>query len=172
MLTYEEARQILVYDTETGVLRWKVTMGGRGLAGKEAGSLLTHNKTGKTYRRITVRRKRYKAHRVIYLLQTGAWPPDKIDHQNGDGADNRWENLRAATPEENSRNQRKSCTNMSGQTGVYWHKHHGKWAAQIMVHRRNIHLGYFTSKGDAVAARKKAEVEHGFHPNHGIDRPL
>lgn len=119
-----------------------------------------------------VRRKRYKAHRLIYLLQTSAWPPDEIDHLNGDGTDNRWENLRAATPEENRQNLRKYSSNRSGHTGVCWHKHCGKWAARIMVHRRNIHLGYFTSKEDAVAARKKAEVEHGFHPNHGIDRPL
>ena len=32
---------------------------------------------------------------------------------------------------------------------------------------KQIHLGYFDDKKDAIAARKAAEVKYGFHKNHG-----
>lgn len=35
---------------------------------------------------------------------------------------------------------------------------------------KKVHLGYFNAFDDAVAARKAAEVEHNFHPNHGEQR--
>jgi hypothetical protein len=172
MLTFEEAKRLFDYDPETGVVRWRVKTCRKVVVGAEAGTLKTNHRTGKTYRHIRFRGKDHKAHRIIYLLQTSEWPPDDIDHLNGDGVDNRWENLRAATRLENSRNQRRLRNNTSGQTGVYWHEQNGKWVAQIMVHKRNIYLGYFTSKEEAIAARKEAEIEHNFHPNHGTDRPL
>ena len=37
----------------------------------------------------------------------------------------------------------------------------------IKVNRKDIYLGRFDKFEDAVAARKKAERKHGFHPNHG-----
>jgi hypothetical protein len=65
------------------------------------------------------------------------------------------------------RNAKKPITNSSGYIGVNWHKSAKKWMAQIKVNRKNIYLGLFTNKEDAVEARKEAEVEHGFHKNHG-----
>jgi hypothetical protein len=31
----------------------------------------------------------------------------------------------------------------------------------------NNYLGAFDEKADAIRARKKSEIENGFHPNHG-----
>jgi len=67
----------------------------------------------------------------------------------------------------NLRNQKLRKTNSSGVCGVYWHKGCGKWYACIHVNYKNKHLGYFVNKEDAIAARKQAEFEYGFHPNHG-----
>lgn len=106
-------------------------------------------------------------HRVIWAMVNGEWPSDQVDHINGDKLDNRPENLRDVTSQENLRNQKMYCNNTSGHTGVRWYKGRRKWRATIHVSGKRTHLGYFTSKDDAIAARKAAEIEHGYHPNHG-----
>lgn len=111
--------------------------------------------------------KRYKAHRVAWALYYGKWPDSEIDHINGDPADNRIENLRCVTKEQNMRNQRRSIANKSGVTGVCWASHRSKWSAQIKVGGRKHHLGLFSVFADAVKVRKDAERRLGFHPNHG-----
>ena len=37
-----------------------------------------------------------------------------------------------------------------------------------MVNRKQISLGTYTTKEEAVFARKQAEIKYGFHVNHGI----
>ena len=55
----------------------------------------------------------------------------------------------------------------SSLVGVVWNISTGKWRAQIVFDGKRKHLGYFTEKTDAIAARKAAEVKYGFHANHG-----
>jgi hypothetical protein len=132
-------------------------------AGKEAFTT-DHNegyRVGKIFGRT------YRAHRVIWAMTTGAWPEDQIDHINGDPADNRIENLRAVTQSENLRNAALPRNNTSGAMGVGWHKPAGKWQAQIRGNGKQINLGLFTNKDDAIAARAAAEKKYGFHENHG-----
>jgi hypothetical protein len=50
---------------------------------------------------------RYKAHRVIWMMQTGDQPPSLLDHRRRGPTENRWVNLRPATPQQNTFNQRK-----------------------------------------------------------------
>ena len=58
-------------------------------------------------------------------------------------------------------------TNASGVTGVFWYKRRDGWIAQIYVDGKQRHLGFFDNLLDAVAARKSAEIEYNYHPNHG-----
>jgi phosphoglycolate phosphatase-like HAD superfamily hydrolase len=171
MLTYEEAKRLFDYDPETGVIRWKIRVSRNVGDGREAGNTRT-NHSGKKYKELKIYGKKYQSHRVIHLLQTGEWPPDQIDHIDGNGLNNRWENLRGVTPTENNRNVRRQCNNTSGQTGVHWDTRYRKWRARIWTNKRAVCLGRFTTLEEAIAARKKAEIEHNFHPNHGTDRPL
>ncbi|WBF79636.1 hypothetical protein BNNNBJKE_00052 [Aeromonas phage vB_AdhM_DL] len=46
----------------------------------------------------------HKAHRIIWKMKTGEEPNLKLDHINGIRTDNRFENLRLATDQENARN--------------------------------------------------------------------
>lgn len=108
-----------------------------------------------------------RAHRVIMAMLTGDWPPHEVDHINGDKSDNRPENLRLVTRTENGRNARKPLHNTSGIIGVSWHKAAQKWRASIKVNSVNKHLGVYRTKSEAIAARKRAESEYGFHGNHG-----
>lgn len=60
-----------------------------------------------------------------------------------------------------------SLNNTSGCTGVHWHRRLKKWQAAIGVARKNIHLGYYADKADAIAARQAANIKYGFHQNNG-----
>lgn len=149
MLTAEEARRLFYYNPDTGSLTWKVTKGSVALAGQSPKSLGAHG-----YPRVFVNGKHYRQHRVIWLIVTGKWPEQYIDHINGERSDNRWCNLRAATQSENMHNSRKPVTNTSGRKGAFWSKASQKWMSQIKVNGRMVYLGLFASvdeAGDAYA---------------------
>lgn len=102
MLTAERARELLEYDPATGVLRWRVSHGTM-RAGAEAGHI--HTATG--YRRIKIDYRLYPAHRIAFLIMEGRWPHDQIDHEDHNGLNNRWKNLKETDNQGNGRNQRK-----------------------------------------------------------------
>lgn len=110
---------------------------------------------------------KYLAHRVAWLIAEGAWPAGEVDHVNHDRADNRRANIRDVCRADNSRNLGKASNNPTGVTGVYWFGQTSRWVAKIQVKGRSVHLGYYKKFSDAVAARKSAQVLHGFHINHG-----
>lgn len=109
----------------------------------------------------------YQNHRIAWALHHGCWPDDQIDHINGNPEDNRIANLRAVSNAENQRNARRKCTNTSGVTGVSWHSRDHVWHANIREKGRLLYLGSFDSFDEAVAVRKAAEHEYGYHENHG-----
>ena len=113
-------------------------------------------------------RKQYYIHRLIWLYHYG-YLPKEIDHINGIRTDNRIENLREVTTQENARNQKRSSINTSGIIGVSYFNPNKCWIAYITINYKHIHLGYFKNKEDAILARKEAEVEYKFHQNHGRD---
>lgn len=168
-MTHEEAKTYFSYDPETGVLTRLVTLSNRAVAGTEV-SCRIRVAYGKTYIQLQVKGRMYLAHRVIWLWVTGAPPSDEIDHLDGDGTNNRWDNLRPATRLSNMKNMRKRPTTYC--TGVHWDKRCGKWKVEIMANRVKIHGGRFADLQEAIACRKALEVQHGFHENHGSDRPL
>jgi len=169
MVTQDQIKDLLHYEQETGRFTWIVSRGSA-RKGTEAGCVQTS--MGKKYRYIRVLGSFFGAHRLAFVYMTGAFPPGKMDHQDGNGLNNAWSNLRQATSLENGKNQRLHSNNVSGIVGVRWYKAGSKWHAAIMVNRRKKHLGYFTNKEEAIAARKAAEIEFGFHQNHGSNRPL
>jgi hypothetical protein len=83
----------------------------------------------------------------------------KIDHVNGNGLDNRRENLRCATSEQNRRNSAKRADASSRYKGVHWHKRDAKWEAQIMLNRRSVFLGNFSDEAAAARAYDRAAVK-------------
>jgi len=94
-------------------------------------------------------------HRVLL----GAAPGMQTDHINGDGLDNRRENIRQCSAQENQRNSR-SHVGSSIYKGVHWHKLGRKWQAYIKVDGRQRHLGYFSVEAVAAAAYKLAAALH------------
>jgi hypothetical protein len=104
-------------------------------------------------------------HRLAWFGVTGQWPAYQIDHINGDKTDNRWANLRAATPSQNKENiHRPQANNKSGFLGVTWHKRDRRWRATLRVQGRAKHLGYFDTPEAAHCAYLGAKrVLHQFN---------
>ena len=101
--------------------------------------------------------KLYKVSRLAFLYVTGSWPENLVDHINGIRDDDRWCNLREATFQQNAQNKAPCRRNTSGKVGVYPVKANGKWGAEIGVGGKNIKLGCFEAKDDAIEARCLAE---------------
>ncbi len=99
-------------------------------------------------------------------METGEWPPH-IDHIDGDKTNNRFPNLRNVGQDLNNKNAARRMDNTSGVTGVSFDLTKKKWHAYLHDHGCAVHLGFYLKFDDAVAARRHAEQERGFHPNHG-----
>ena len=166
---------LLRYDPADGTMYWKPRQAhqvnhpemldrwNRRYAGKRAGS---SNSDGSEV--IRVGAAQFRANRLVWELHHGPIQDGmQIDHINGDRRDNRAANLRAVTVTENNRNMRLSHRNTSGLHGVVFLRRYSRFQATIVVDRKHIHLGYHQTLIDAAAARKSAELCHGFHPNHG-----
>lgn len=83
-----------------------------------------------------------------------------VDHINHNGLDNRLENLRICTQQENMRNQAKHSDNKSGVKGVHWRDDVNKWRAEIWVNSKNKHLGYFDNLEDAKKTYNDAAIKY------------
>ena len=153
-LTQEYVRQLLDYDPETGELRWKVRKGGRKV-GVAAGTTKSTESTG--YLSITINRKSFLTHRLIWLWVYGYFPENQIDHINRIRSDNRLSNLREVSQTCNNRNCGMNHRNKSGVKGISWSIRYGKWWSCITTTNKTKHLGRFEDFTEAVAHRLAAE---------------
>lgn len=141
MLTAERLRELLHYDPLTGVFSRN---------GKRVGSNRGHR-----YVRVYVDGRMYFAHRLAWLYMNGFWPSHGVDHEDGDGFNNRWKNLRPATQAQNLQNlhgPRGTVGRTSRHLGVCWHAQARKWRATIKVGDRARHLGLFDDEDAAAQA--------------------
>jgi hypothetical protein len=155
MLTVERLRDVLTYDPETGIFRWKVTNSNRAPAGSVAGNL-SHG-----CRQIFIDGKMYKASRLAWLYVRGEWPSDFVDHVNMVKDDDRFCNLRNATNGQNQANRRVLRNNQLGVKGVRVQRRTGKYEAQITVKGKQIFLGTYDVLEAAHAAY--AEAARKYH---------
>lgn len=142
----------LAYDPNTGALTWLVSPANNAPIGSVAGAQL---KTG--YRKITINDHQMLAHHVAWWLHYGEWPEMQVDHVNGIRTDNRIANLRLATQAQQNFNTLPSCKNTSGIKGVALCSKTKMWRAYITVKRKQLFLGNYRNKQDAIAARLAAE---------------
>lgn len=153
-----EITQNCLYETfsykKEGFLVWSVNKAPKKI-GDVAGTIQT-NKNGKKYKKITLNRKCYLEHRLIFLFHHG-YLPEQIDHIDGNGLNNKIENLREATSKQNARNRKIPSNNKSGHTGVCWDKKTKKWFSYIRVDGFSKTLGRFVNIEDAIQTRKKFE---------------
>lgn len=161
-LTQDKLKEKLHYDPDTGVFIWVVPPAPSVKLGDTAGCLDSQG-----YIVIKWKDIQYKAHRLAFLYMTGAFPPEQTDHINGVRDDNRWENLRAVTCQENQRNRKLPKDNTSGVMGVTRRNKDKTWEVSIRIPGKRLYIGRFSDFSEAVCARKSAENKYNFHVNHG-----
>lgn len=156
MLTAADVKVLLDYNPVTGLFHWIKN-------GKQAGCVFNSG-----YVLISINNKRYMAHRLAWLVQTGSWPQQYIDHINGIRTDNRIANLRECTTQQNHRN-RKAGWGSSRYKGVSWAKSYKKWAATITVDGKPTRIGLFDTEIEAHHAYVDAATERfGDFANPGL----
>ena len=105
--------------------------------------------------------KRILMHRLIMGTPKGIL----TDHINGNGLDNRKENLNLSTHTANGRNWHYT-RGKSKYRGVYFHKATGKWTARIGSDKTNSsqHLGLFSNEEEAAIAYNETALRF-YGPN-------
>lgn len=158
-LTYERAHELFRY--EDGKLFWRVNHGSRSKRGERAGSV-TYG-----YRDIKFNSKKYKEHRVIWLMHHGSWPQGEIDHIDLDKSNNRIENLRIATRADQMRNRKKWGKFLKG-VSVVKNSKKKPFQAKIKINGKDKYLGCFPTETEAHDAYCRAAKElHGEFFNSG-----
>jgi hypothetical protein len=152
----EGIRDVLDYDPETGVFRWKKNRGRRYCAGRLAGSF---DKDG--YRIVTVLGWRLRCGRLAWWFVHGTWPVNEIDHINLVRSDDRIANLRLASRQENAANKGNHKKRMPFPKGVAFKGDRPRarpWVAHIRRNGVKKHLGHFASMADAGEAYQREAV--------------
>jgi hypothetical protein len=151
LLDPDRLHEVLSYDPDTGVFRWRVRLSPRGGPGERAGAL-----TAQGYRRIGIDGVQYFEHQLAWLMHYGE--PATIDHKNLIKNDNRIANLRPATSSQNAMN-RAARTPFKGVKFQY-----GRYHASIRTGKagERLYLGSFATGEEAHAAYRNKAVElHG-----------
>ena len=164
----EALHALLAYDPASGALTWRPrdaqTLASHGLSvpadldqwnARYAGTDAAHTDDGQGYRTVSIASRSYKAQRIVWAIEHGAWPTGQVRFVGPNRGDLRISNLRVpATP--------RPCggirvDNRSGATGVHWRRAKRCWRARIGVGGERVELGEFTRFGDALRARRDAE---------------
>lgn len=155
MVSVEKLKEYFIY-TEGKLIRVRPVANGKIKAGTRFGSVLKRG-----YREGWFLGKLHKEHRLIWFYHHGEWPM-YIDHIDGDPLNNKIENLRVVTEQQNSFNSRGHADSYSGYKGVSYNKRIGKYFSRISVSGKVEYLGSFDCPAEAHEAYcDRAKQLHG-----------
>lgn len=135
------------YEPMTGRFFRKVYFGGRAKSGVMAG--YAHSLR---YWVINYKRKSIRAHRLAWFISYGTLPP-VIDHIDGDGLNNKLNNLRESSPSLNARNRKRHRNGFL--LGTCYCKSRKKWLAGYRLKGKRKHIGVFDTMESAHKAYLK-----------------
>lgn len=116
---------------------------------------IIHNRGRVTKRLYAIRFDENQKYTQMHHDVVGKKKGKVVDHINGNSLDNRRENLRHCTQQENCLNKAISSKNTSGVKGVYWEKSRKKWVARIFLQGKQTFIGRFDRLENAKKAYNK-----------------
>lgn len=134
---------------------------------KSNGKLVVCNPTkGQRYLRIGINGKPYSLHRMIFLHQHG-YLPKVTDHIDGNKLNNKIENLREVTQQQNCVNRKHHTNSKSPYKNVYWNKDANKWVVVMSIKKKRNYFGVFEDLelADLVATEAR-NLYHGQYARH------
>jgi hypothetical protein len=150
----EELKEYFKY-VDGQLIRIKESPSGPITLGKSFGGIASYG-----YIHGRFKNKIYLLHTLVWIYHNGPLASGVLDHINRDRADNRIENLRAATQQQNTFNRVGWKVAASRFKGVF--KDRNKWKAGICIDRKMRHLGCFKTEIEAdIAYREAAKLLHG-----------
>lgn len=153
------------YDPETGIFLWRQKLSPTTKLGKPVGSSTSRG----NHLQASIDGKKYLLHRLVFLYMTGSFPVLDVDHKNGIGTDNRFENLRLATKAQNSQNRRARRGSKVGLLGVKHVVRDGKqFKAVISIGEKRKHIGFYETALEAHRAYliAKSKLHHFWDKEH------
>ena len=116
------------------------------------GKVIRTKINGRIVCHLYVDKKQYKvkSHRLAWYLHYGHLPINFIDHIDGNPSNNKIENLRDVTAQQNQWNHTKA-------KGYCWNKSANKFCAYIKINGKMKHLGLFHTEQQARNAYLKAK---------------
>lgn len=144
-LTKDLLQELFYYNKNTGIFHWKVKKPGV----KHTDDISTICAQG--YKVVTLNRKRYYVHRLVWILVTGKDANGFIDHKNRDKADNRFDNLRVVSKSQNEHNTSKRKSNKTGYKNISYYKSSASYVAEYMLNGKRFKKAIKAEYGDICA---------------------
>lgn len=156
-ITQNLLKELVEYDPIIGIMTYKITTSNKN---KKGGTVGYVNDGG--YTEVMIFGNKYLVHRLIWKYVYNKFPDNFIDHINGIRTDNRLDNLREASTQQNSWNSSTRKDSTTGYKGVSIDKRCGKYRAYININGKQKSLGYYTTAYEAHLVREKYAAElHG-----------
>lgn len=163
-ISHSRLRELFDYDASTGefiVLKRRARMTTQ--IGDRVGGSAQRN----GYMRLSVDKREYMFHRLVWFWNHGRWPTEHIDHIDGDRKNNRIANLREATQSENNQNKKSaSRRSKSGLLGVFWIEKQKHFIAVIRVNGKGKYLGAF--QDPQIAYQRYLEAKRALHSHNTL----
>jgi len=156
MITISRLKELLFYDTDSGLFTRLVSVNHNARVGMRPGEI-----TQDGYLRILIDGRKYLAHRLAWFYVYGCWPEKQIDHIDRNKLNNRINNLRDVSQSINQHNRTaaRKDNKSTGLLGAYFAKRTGKYQALITVNGKLKGIGRYNSAEDAHKAYLDAKKE-------------
>lgn len=149
MITKQRLDELYEYIPSAGEFVRRI-----GTGGCAAGSIAGYtNQQG--YVVMAIDGKEYRRSRLVWLHMTGEMPAQQIDHINRNRSDDRFQNLRQVTHQQNQWN---TCKCDGEHKNIYWKSKAKKYEVQVS----NKYIGRFSDYQSALVAAQEARANRAF----------
>ncbi|WP_296435585.1 HNH endonuclease [Rhizobium sp. UBA1881] len=148
MIERHRLMELLDYDPDTGVFRWRVSPSQNVKAGAVAGC---HHSNGRSIR---IEGQLYYAKHLAWLYVHGVWPPKEIRYLDGDITNDAIANLAGSDSVQRVRRQPMRKDNQSGARGVY--QKGTRHVALIRRQGKTVHQSSHATRDEAIEAHRLA----------------